>query len=197
MIAISTESTIALIVCAFVGALFYVVFYAFSKYEKQKKDADEIKEKVVKSGRDPNDPNALSVSEKWEITKCLKFDRLFIVADVLWVIIGCAIAVAALYFYGGQYIEDCVPKFAFAGFIGGLVATWFIGETLIKTAVAGEWAKRASEAFRTVQPVIEEAVAKVAGATRFDELVKKYVDAGLSKKEAKKKASEKIAEEVE
>ena len=197
MIAISTESTIALIVCAFIGTLLYVIAYAFDKYEKQKKDAEEIKDKVVKSGRDPEDPAVLTVSEKWEITKCLKFDRLFIIADIVWVILACVVAVAGLYFYGGQYIEDSMPKFAFAGFIVGIISAWFIGEAFIKTIASGKWSEKAADAFRTVKPLVEETVAKVAGASRFDELVKKYIDAGLSKKEAKKKASEKIADEVE
>ena len=137
------------------------------------------------------------MSEKWEITKCLKFDRLFIIADIVWVILACAVAVAGLYFYGGQYIEDSMPKFAFAGFIVGIISAWFIGEAFIKTIASGKGSEKAADAFRTVKPLVEETVAKVAGASRFDELVKKYIDAGLSKREAKKKASEKIADEVE
>ena len=67
MIAITTASAIAMMVASLIGAIAYVVLYATSKYQKQKADAEELKAKIVASGRDPDDLAQLSVAEKWEI----------------------------------------------------------------------------------------------------------------------------------
>lgn len=196
MMDISTASALAMIVLAFIGSGAYFVFYGISKYREQKAQAEELKAKIVTSGRDPADASALTIKEKWEISKCQKFDKIFLVADILGVIISTGLAVAILYFYGIQAgrIADDWPMVAVTAFIAGLIAAWFINETLVQTAAKGEWQKKAKEAFRTVQPAIEGAIK--AGTSRLDELVAKYLQAGCTKKEAKELAKAELLEEM-
>lgn len=193
MIAITTASAIALVVSAFVGAILYTAFASISAYQEQKAQAVELKAKIVTSGRDPEDPACLTVKEKWDIQKVAKFNKLFIIADVLQVIVGTIIAVSVLYFFGGDYIADAWEQYAVAGFIAGIVGAWFIGETLVKTAVAGEWSKKAAEAFRGVKAVAEDAI---KGMTRKDELVARFIEEGFSKKEAQNLAKEILVDEM-
>ena len=199
MMDISTASALAMIVLAFIGSGAYFVFYGLSKYREQKAQAEELKAKIVASGRDPADATALTIKEKWEISKCQKFDKIFLVADILGVIIATGLAVAVIYFYGlnADRIPDDWPMVAVTAFIAGLIAAWFINETLVQTAAKGEWAKKAKEAFRTVQPAIEAAASSIVKSSRMDELVQKYIEAGFSKKEAKQAAKEKLKDEVE
>ena len=86
---------------------------------------------------------------------------------------------------------------AATAFIAGVIAAWFINETLVQTAANGEWQKKAKEAFRTIEPALAEATASLVKSTRMDELVQKYIEAGFSKKEAKQAAKEKLIEEME
>lgn len=196
---ISVASAIAMTVMAFVGSVSYFVFFAVSKYAEQKAQAEELKSAIVASGRDPADTSLLTVKERWEIQKCQKFDRIFLIADILGVLISAGCAVAVIYFYGltAGRIPDEWPMVAVTALIGGIVGAWFINETLVKTAAKGEWEKKAKEAFRAVEPVIEGAVAQVTGSTRFDELVAKYIEAGLNKKEAREAAKAKLIDELE
>ena len=115
------------------------------------------------------------------------------------VIIATGLAVAVIYFYGispGR-IPDDWPMVAVTAFIGGLIAGWFINETLVQTAAKGEWQKKAKEAFRAIEPALAEAASSIVKSTRMDELVQKYIEAGFSKKEAKQAAKEKLIEEME
>ena len=199
MMDISTASALAMIVLAFIGSGAYFVFYGISKYREQKAQAEELKAKIVTSGRDPADASALTIKEKWEISKCQKFDKIFLVADILGVIISTGVAVAVMYFYGiqaGRIADDWAMVGATA-FIAGVIAAWFINETLVQTAANGEWQKKAKEAFRTIEPALAEATASIVKSTRMDELVQKYLEAGFSKKEAKQAAKEKLIEEME
>lgn len=188
-----------MIVLAFIGSGAYFVFYGISKYREQKAQAEELKAKIVRSGRDPSDMAALTVEERWDITKCQKFDKIFLIADVLGVIIATGLAVAVIYFYGisAGRIPDDWPMVAVTAFIGGLIAGWFINETLVQTAAKGEWQKKAKEAFRTIEPALAEATASIVKSSRMDELVQKYLEAGLSKKEAKQAAKAKLIEEMD
>lgn len=189
---LSTESIIALVVCAFVGSLAYVLFYAISNYEKQKSDAEEVRNSVAASGRDPTDENQLTAREKWEIAKAQHFDRIFIIADILAVLIGTGLGVAFVYLFGGAYVEDAFVKYGVLGFIAGLVATLVINETLVKNAAKGEWEKKSAAAFRIVKAVAEDAVEAKGG---LDALIQKYIDAGLSKREAREMAKQKLIED--
>lgn len=193
MIAITTASAIAMMVASLIGAIAYVVLYATSKYQKQKADAEELKARIVASGKDPDDLAQLSVAEKWEITKCRKFDRMFILMDILWVLLGAGFGIAVLYFFGGDYIADEWEQYAVAGFFAGLALAWIVGETLIKTAASGEWSKKAADAFRVAKAVVEETVLK---GSRRDELIAKFVDEGFSKKEAQEMAKQAILDEL-
>lgn len=196
MMDISTASAIAMIVLAFIGSGAYFVFYGISKYREQKAQAEELKAGIVAEGRDPADPTALTVKERWEINKCAKFDKIFIIADILGVIISTGLAVAVLYFYGIQAgrISDDWPMVAASAFIAGLIAAWFINETLVQTAAKGEWQQKAKEAFRIAKPAIEGAIKE--STSRLDELVAKYVAAGCSKKDAKELAKDQLRDEM-
>ena len=196
MMDISTASALAMIVLAFIGSGAYFVFYGISKYREQKAQAEELKAKIVASGRDPADATALTIKEKWEISKCQKFDKIFLVADILGVIISTGVAVAVMYLYGIQAgrIADDWAMVGASAFIAGLIAAWFINETLVQTAANGEWQKKAKEAFRTVQPAIEGAIKE--GTSRLDELVAKYLQAGCTKKEAKELAKAELLDEM-
>ena len=96
---LSMESLIALVICALVGSLAYTIFGALSRWEKQRTDAEKVRNAVAASGRDPTDDAQLTAAEKWDLTKAQKFDRLFLVADILQVIIGTGIAVAIMYLF--------------------------------------------------------------------------------------------------
>lgn len=193
MIAITTASAIALVVSAFVGAILYIAFASISAYQEQKAQAVALKVKIEASGRNPEDPACYTVQEKWDIQKVARFNKLFVVADVLQVIVGTILAVSVIYFFGGDYIADTWEQYAVAGFIAGIVGAWFIGETLVSTAVKGVWSKKAAEAFRATKAVATEVVKNV---TRKDELVAKFVEEGFSKKEAQDLAKQFLLEEL-
>ena len=189
---LSMESLIALIICAFVGSLAYTIFGALSRWEKQRTDAEKVRNAVAASGRDPTDDAQLTAAEKWDLTKAQKFDRLFLVADILQVIIGTGLAVAILYLFGGAVIEDEFAKYGVFGFVLGIFATLIIYETLVKTAVSGLWQKKSADAFRVVATVANEVVEANGG---LQALIDKYLAAGLSKKEAREMAKAKIIED--
>ena len=193
--AITTESVIAMSVCAVLGALFYVAFNALHKYEKQRTDADKLREKIVASGRDPADLNALTVAERWDLTKVQKFDRMFLVVDVLAVLLSAGLAVAGIYFFGDRIHLEVWQEFAVCGFFLAVGIAFFLDMTIIQALGSAEWEKKKQEAFQCVNTITEEAVA--TAVSRKDELIQKYISAGLSRKEAKKAAEKKIAEEVE
>lgn len=189
---LSTESLIALVVCAFVGSLAYTLFYAVSNYEKQKRDAEEIRNAVAASGRDPQDEAQLTAGEKWEIAKAQKFDRIFLIADILAVIIGTGLGAAFVYLFGGAYVEDAFVKYGVLGFLAGIIATLVLNETLVKNAAKGLWQEKSAEAFRIISSVAEDAVEASGG---IQVLIDKYVAAGLTKREARDLAKQKLLED--
>ena len=189
-IILSTASAIAMIVCALAGSMAFTVFASVSKYEKQKTDAEKLRSKIAAEGRDPTDLASLTASEKWELIKAQKFDRIFLIADIMAVILGTGLACAVLYFYGGGYVEDVWPKYAVLGLIAGIVATWFLSETVIKTVAEGKWQQKSADAFRIVKSAVDETVKAKGG---YAALVQKFLDAGLTKKEAQEMAKDAIA----
>lgn len=193
-IVLSTESLVALIICAFVGSLAYVVLNALSSYKKQKADAAKIQDKVAASGRDPTQLDQLTTEERWELTKAQRFDKIFIVADVLAVIIGTGLGIAILYLFGGAFMADECAKYGVLGFFAGLIATLVVYETLIKAAAKGEWSDKSAEFFQGIKAVAEDAIESNGG---LEALIKKYVAAGFSKREAKKLAKQKLVETID
>ena len=196
MMDISNASALALIILALIGSVVYFVFYAVSRYREQRAQAEELKAAIVASGRDPADASALTVKEKWEISKCAKFDKIFLIADILGILISAGGAIAVIYFYGlaAGRIPDDWQTVGTAAFFGGIVGAWFINETLVKTAAKGEWSKKAAEAFRIAKPIIEDAVNQAA--SRKDELVARFMAQGFSKKEAEQYAKDVIVDEM-
>lgn len=194
--AITTETLIAMAVCALVGAFLYVAFDALSKYEKQKTDAVKIKDKVASSGRDPNDPTALTASEKWEINKVQKFDRLFLIVDALLILLAAGLTIAGVYWFGDRIHLEAIEEIAIASFFIGAAVAFFLDMTIVKNLGTAEWEKKKQAAFQYTADAVSEAVTSTV-ASRKDELIAKYIEAGLSKREAKKLAEKKIAEEVE
>ena len=187
-ILLSHEAIIAMVVCALIGSLAYTVFTAVSKFEKQRTDAEKLRSKIAESGRDPTDLASLSPAERWEITKASKFDKIFIIADVMTVVLGTALACAVL-ILANEKVGTEWEYYAVYGLIMGIVATWFLYETVIKAVAAGEWQKKSADAFRLVKANVDK-VAEVEGG--YAALVQKYINNGISKKEAQKLAKEAI-----
>ena len=184
-----------MIVCAVFGALFYVVLNAISNFEKQKTDADELRAKIVQSGRDPADLSTLSVAEKWDLQKVQKFDRLFLIVDIFAVIVSAGLSVAGVIFFGEKILNPEVwQEYAVATFFIAIAVAWFLDMTILKALGTAEWEKRKQDAFQVVTAAVEEAVA--TGMTHKDELIAKFVDAGFSKKEAEALAKEAILKEL-
>lgn len=191
--ALSFESTVALVACAFVGALAYTVFYAVSKYEKQKADAAKLQASIAASGRDPAAEDQLTPAERWELNKAKKFDRIFLIADAFAVIIGAGLAAAAIYLYGHNIMEDSFVKYGVLGFLAGIVVTLVINETLVKNAAQGLWEEKSAEAFQIVKAVADDVIEANGG---LEALTAKLVAQGFSKREAKKLAKQKLAEDA-
>ena len=187
-IILSNITIIAMVACALIGSLAFTVFMAISKYEKQKTDAEKLRTKIAESGRDPDAVDQLTSAEKWELTKASKFDKIFIIADLMNVVSGTALACAVL-ILANERIGDVVEYYAVYGLILGIVATWFLYETVLKSVAAGEWQKKSADAFRIVKSVADEA-AEVEGG--YAALVQKLIASGVKKKEAEKLAKEMI-----
>lgn len=192
-IILSIESTIALVICAFVGALAYTAFYAISKYEKQKADAAKLMASIAASGRDPTAKDQLTPAESWEISKAQKFDRIFLIADAFAVVIGAGLASAAIYLFGANIMEDSFVKYGVIGFMAGLVVTLVVYETLVKNAAQGKWEEKSAAAFQIVKAVADDAIEANGG---IEALTAKLIAQGFSKREAKKLAKQKLADEA-
>ena len=194
MIELTSISAIAMIVCAVFGALFYVVLNAISKFEEQRTDADELRAKIVQSGRDPADLSTLTVAEKWDLQKVQKFDRLFLIVDTFAVLVSAGLSVAGVLLFGEKILDPVWQEYAVATFFIAILVAWFLDMTILKALGTAEWEKRKQDAFQAVTAAVEEAVA--TGMTHKDELIAKFVDAGFSKKEAEALAKEAILKEL-
>jgi len=187
-IILSNMAIIAMAISALVGSLAFTVSIALSKYAKQKTDAEKLKSKLAEAGRDPEDLASMTAAERWEITKAQKFDRMFLIAYALTAVLGTALACAVLIMASDRIANDW-EHFAVYGLIMGIVASWFLYETVTKSVMAGEWQKKSAEAFQLVKTVADK-TAEVEGG--YTALVQKYVANGISKKEAQKLAKEAI-----
>lgn len=187
-IILSNITIIAMVVSAFVGSLAYTVIMAISKYGKQKADAEILRSKIAESGRDPDAVDQLTASEKWELTKAKKFDKIFLITDMVTVIMGTALACAILIVAEGKLGDD-LAKYILYGLILGIVGTWFIYELIMKDVATGQWQKKSADAFRIVKSVADK-TAEVNGG--YAALVQKFVDYGFGKKDAEKMARDAI-----
>lgn len=185
---LSNMTIIAMVVCALIGSLAFTVFMAISKYEKQKADAEKLRSKIADAGRDPDAADQLTSAEKWELTKASKFDKIFLIADAMTVILGTALACAVL-ILANERIGDEWTYYAVYGLVLGILATWFLYELVIKDVAAGQWQKKSADAFRIVKTNIDKA-AEVNGG--YAGLVEKLVASGVKKKQAEKLAKQMV-----
>ena len=185
-------TTIAMVVGAFLGASAYIILAAIAKYEKQRTDAAELKSKIAANGRDPDNLEQLTAAERWEIKKAQKFDRLFIVVDLVALIMATAFSYALIHYFGADYLTpESWEEYGFAGIVAGIVSALFLDKTVIQWVAKGLWEAKTAKAFQVILPVIENVVK--APMSKFDELVKTYTDGGFAPKKAKKLAEDYIA----
>lgn len=185
-IILSNITIIAMVASAFVGSLAYTVIMAISKYGKQKADAEILRSKIAESGRDPDAADQLTAAEKWELNKAKKFDRIFLVTDMVTVILGTALACAILLATDGPDDWMC---YAVLGLVSGIISTWFLYELIMKDVAAGQWHKKSAEAFRIVKSVADKAAEMSGGYTA---LVQRYIDYGFGRKDAEKMARDAV-----
>lgn len=185
---LSNITIIAMVACALVGSLAFTVFMAISKFEKQKADAEKLRTKIAENGRDPSAEDQLTSAEKWELTKASKFDKIFLIADAMTVILGTALACAIL-ILANDRIGDEWEYYAVYGLILGLIATWFLYELVIKSVAAGEWQKKSADAFRLVKSVADKTAEMNGG---YAALVDKLIASGVKKKQAEKLAKQMV-----
>ena len=187
-IILSNTAIIAMVICSLVGSMAFVVCMAVSKYEKQKTDADKLRTKIAEGGRDPTDEEQLTANEKWQLTKASKFDKIFIIAYGVNVILGAVLACILL-----VLAQDRIPDewiyFAAYGLVLGIIAAWFLYETVIKAVAAGEWQKKSADAFQLAKSVADE-TAEVNGG--YQALVQKLIANGVKKKQADKLAKQMV-----
>ena len=192
-IIISNITLIAMAVASIVGSMVFSFSIALSKFAKQKADAVKLERKIVDSGRDPEETEALTASEKWELGKAKKFDKIFLIGYTLNAIVGGLLAIAVLIF-AQERLGDEWMAYAVYGLVLGIVGAWFLYETVTKSVMAGEWQKKSEEAFRVVKAVADE-VAEVEGG--YDALVSKLMASGIKKSDAKKMAKEIIVKSLQ
>ena len=113
---------------------------------------------------------------------------MFLIAYVLNAILGAALACAVLILAQEKIVSDW-EHFAVYGLILGIIAAWFLYETVMKSVMAGEWQKKSAEAFRVVQAVADKAVEVNGG---YAALVQRFIAGGISKKDAEKMAKDAI-----
>jgi hypothetical protein len=190
-IIISNITLIAMAVASVVGAFAFCIAMALSKYAKQKTDATKLERKVAESGRDPENIESLTASEKWEISKATKFDKIFLIGYALTAIMGALLACAVL-IIAQERLGDEWMTYAVYGLVLGIVGAWFLYETVTKSVMAGEWQKKSEEAFRIVKAATDK-VAEVEGG--YDALINKLMASGIKKSEAKKLARVMIADD--
>ena len=189
-------TTIALLVCSFIGASAYIITAAVAKYEKQRTDAVELKSKIAANGRDPEDPEQLSAAERWEIKKAQKFDKIFLIVDAVAIIVSVAFSYAIIHYFAQDYLTpEAWEEYAVAGIAGGIIAALFLDKTVIQWVAKGLWEAKTAQAFQLVKPAIEQAAK--APMSKYEELVASYIEGGFSTKKAKKLAEEYIANHPE
>lgn len=143
----------ALVICAIFGAVVYFILKATSNYKRQKVQAEELRDKIALSGRDPTNENALTPAERWELTKVAKFDRLFIIAYAIGILIGAGLAIAVVYMFGPKYLPDTWQYFGLVGFFAGLICSLVAYKALLEIALKGKWDDRESEFLQSLRDV--------------------------------------------
>lgn len=195
MIELDFYCMVATVICALVGALVYVVYNAVSKYEKQRTDAAQLRDKIALSGRDPTNTELLTAAEKWDLTKAQKFDRLFVIVDVLAVLISAGLAIACVWLYGAKYLTpDAWVEYAVVAFFAGIVVALFLDVTVISAIGTSEWEKKKQAAFQSATSIVEQTATKAV--SRRDELVQDFIAKGCTRKEAEALAKEALLAEL-
>lgn len=195
---ISYATMVATVVASFVGAVFFIVSMSLSNFRKQKRQAEEIKNKIAASGRDPADPATWTPAERWDIEKCAKFDKIFLLEDFLAVIIGTGLATALLILFGDRYLEDAYAEYGVVAFFAGLIVTLVMDQTFLRYVAKGEFDKKAEEWFQNLRKAGAEQIedVKASAKSKVDIMVDRLVAEGFSKTEARKLAKDKVAEEI-
>lgn len=190
-------TTIALLACSILGACAYIILGAIAKYEKQRTDAAQLKSKIAANGRDPDNDAQLTAAERWEIKKAQKFDKIFIAADAVAIILASAFSYAAVSYFGVDYLTpDAWQEYGLAGIAGGIISALFIDRTVMQWVANGLWEVKTARAFQYVAPIVEEAV-KAPVMSKYDELVQSYIGGGFGKRKAQKMAEDYIANHPE
>lgn len=185
---------IASIACAAAGAAAYTILTALARYRKQKTDAEKLRSKIAENGRDPTDLAQLNAAERWEITKAEKFDRTFIIVDIVAILLSTAASVGLLYVFGPQWITETWEDYAIVGGVLGILAAWIFDQTVIDAIATCTWQAKTAEAFR----IAKTAVAEPDKATSIlEDLIAKFTAAGIDKKEAKEMAKDYIFDHPE
>lgn len=190
-------TTIAALAASFIGAAAYIILGAVAKYEKQRTDAAQLKSKIATNGRDPDNLEQLTPAERWEIKKAQKFDKIFIIADAVALVLATAFSYAVIHYFGASHLTpEAWEEYAVAGLAVGIASALFLDKTVMQWIANGLWEAKTAEAFQIVKPAIEEAV-KAPALSKFDELVQSYIAGGFSTKKAKKMAQDYIANHPE
>ena len=190
-------TTLAMLVCSILGASAYVILGAIAKYEKQKTDAAQLKSKIAANGRDPDNAAQLTPAERWEIKKAQKFDKIFLIADAVAIIVASAFSYAVLHYFGQDYLTpEAWEEYAVAGIAVGIISALFLDKTVMQWVAKGLWEAKTAKAFQLAAPIIEEAI-KAPAMSKIDELVQAYISGGFAPKKAKKLAEEYVANHPE
>lgn len=135
----------ALVICAIFGSIVYWFLTSTSSYKRQKVQAQELRDKIAGSGRDPTNPDAMTPAERWEIAKVEKFDRLFLIGAAFGILIGAGLAIAVLYMFGGRFLPDTWQYYGLVGFFAGMICALIANRALISIAVSGKWNDKEAE----------------------------------------------------
>ena len=169
----------ALVICAIFGSVAYWFLVSTSAFKRQKVQAQELRDKIAGSGRDPTNPDAMTPAERWEIAKVAKFDPIFIYAAVFGAIIGAGLAIAVVYMFGGAALPDAWQYYGLVGFFAGMICALVANRALISIAVSGKWNDKEAEFLQGLRE-----------ATNPDDVVAALTANGLDPAKAKALATE-------
>lgn len=169
----------ALVICAVFGSVVYWFLVSTSSFKRQKVQAQELRDKIAGSGRDPTNPDAMTPAERWEIAKVAKFDRLFLFGAIIGAIIGAGLAIAIVYMFGAKYLPDAWQYYGLVGFFAGMICALVANRALISIAVSGKWNDKEAEFLQGLRE-----------ATNPDDVVAALTANGMDPAKAKALASE-------
>ena len=164
----------ALVISAIFGSVVYWFLVSTSSYKRQKVQAQELRDKIAGSGRDPTNPDAMTPAERWEIAKVAKFDPIFIYAAAFGAIIGAGLAIAVVYMFGGAALPDAWQYYGLVGFFSGMICALVTNRILVSIAVSGKWDDKEAEFLQGIRE-----------ATNPDEVVAALTAAGMDVSKAK------------